>query len=790
MKLHRPSTVAALLILLTGGAAFCADYYLAPDGDDAAAGTREAPWQSLARANEVLQPGDTATFLPGDYRGAISPVNSGTADAPIVYRSAEPRAARVIPEDSAGAILLDGHEHITIADFHIDGEDWANWGIVANCRQITISGCEMRAEIGGSFFNFTVRDSSHVRLIDNLFDRGAPQCMDMVQILHSSHVVFEGNSTARAGHNTLTINYSNYVVVRANVLHNEFGRNHTIRNGGRILYEGNIMTRARDSAGSAGSVSQTANDDSIIRFNRIFDNLGAPWAVVNYVPSLDGRTGMRRGPFVNINNRWYHNVFADNLGYREGYALVFGGGAMAHNIFQNNIFYRNDWAGGHVHVDLPAMHSRDPRFINNVFFSEEPGQARIRYDGNLWSPEEADRNTQTFSGIWSQFQGNMEIDPEFVDAPNRDYRLSPGSEAIDAGAPLTWAIGSGTGRELPVDDGMFFYDGFGIEGEEGDWIAIGRGDNLAQIERVELRYYLPAILHLDREMTWEDGAPVSLPWAGEAPDPGAFEHWMDHHARIIGMATPATPERGEVVQFTISPQGGELESIFWRFGDGATSHLPEPTHVYEEAGNYGVTVRASFTDGRSSVDSLFVRVVEPVERFAPFVAADFEDETRLTHWGYHFKFYRGHQTGYAHVERPDGEGKCMHLFYQAGKRNSSTADMAPGAWDIHLYPILRFDYRIPEGVPIALEVTTFQAPERPNGFTLGGTDTRSTRYEDLAAYRLIDDGQWHTAEIDVRRVHDVHPDLLHLRQFIFYTNWQEEEGQEFWFDNFYILPEN
>ncbi|MFP3904464.1 MAG: PKD domain-containing protein, partial [Armatimonadota bacterium] len=355
--------------------------------------------------------------------------------------------------------------------------------------------------------------------------------------------------------------------------------------------------------------------------------------------------------------------------------------------------------------------------------------------------------------------------------------------------PLTWAIGSGTGRKLPVDDGMPFYDGFGIEGEQGDWIAVGSGDNVAQIERVELRYYQPAILHLDREITWDNRAPVSLPWAGEAPDIGAFERGLEYPSRVIASGRPAAPEPGEPVQFSVETQGGEVESILWDFDDGTVSREPEPTHTFERAGQYGVTVRATFADGSRSVDCFFVKVEEPVEPYAPFVEADFEDETRLTRWGHHFKFYRGHQTGFARVERPDGEGKCMHLFYDAKKRNRSTADMAPGAWNIDKYPILSFDYRIPEGVPLALEVTTFQAPDRPDGFVLGGTETRAARHEDLNEYQLIDDGEWHTIEIDVRKVREVHPELKHLRQFIFYTNWNSDEGQEFWFDNFYILPE-
>src|SRR5690606_3227357 len=62
-----------------------------------------------------------------------------------------------------------------------------------------------------------------------------------------------------------------------------------------------------------------------------------------------------------------------------------------------------------------------------------------------------------------------------------DHVPSAGSNLIDAGAHLTRAAGSGSGRILPVEDAMYFYDGFGIHGEVGDLIAIGRSDQRARI---------------------------------------------------------------------------------------------------------------------------------------------------------------------------------------------------------------------------------------------------------------------------------------------------------------------
>ena len=71
----------------------------------------------------------------------------------------------------------------------------------------------------------------------------------------------------------------------------------------------------------------------------------------------------------------------------------------------------------------------------------------------------------------------------------------------------------------------------------------------------------------------------------------------------------------------------------------------------------------------------------------------------------------------------------------------------------------------------------------------GGTPVRTARHEDLDAYTLIDDGQWHEITMDVRKAREVYPELRYLRQFMFYPGWTEDRAQEMWFDDFAILPE-
>jgi hypothetical protein len=73
---------------------------------------------------------------------------------------------------------------------------------------------------------------------------------------------------------------------------------------------------------------------------------------------------------------------------------------------------------------------------------------------------------------------------------------------------------------MRVADARYFYDGFGIPGEQGDLIWVGAAREPA---RVVARDIEQNTLTLDRNLTWEADEPVTLPYAGDAPDHGAYE---------------------------------------------------------------------------------------------------------------------------------------------------------------------------------------------------------------------------------------------------------------------------
>jgi hypothetical protein len=92
--------IHGLLLALGAGSAHAATYYVAPNGNDGAAGTLESPWQSVARAQAAARPGDTVYLRGGVYvykaattscatrRATVSAIvldKSGTEGQPIRY---------------------------------------------------------------------------------------------------------------------------------------------------------------------------------------------------------------------------------------------------------------------------------------------------------------------------------------------------------------------------------------------------------------------------------------------------------------------------------------------------------------------------------------------------------------------------------------------------------------------------------------------------------------------------------------------------------------------------------
>ena len=770
--------------IAAGGAA--RDLYIDPKGDDGGDGSQGKPWQSLAKVSAEAAAGDTVHFAPGVYEGQLNPANSGEAGKPIVFRSAK-RHEAVLAAPSGGGTMVSmaGRAWITLEGLRVTGCERSAWYRVEDSHHIAFEDCrfEMSGKGGGSRF----RNSEHIRLVGNVFSRDY-FWGNMTDLQICSYLLIEGNSFTHAGHCPLQMTQCRNAVIRANCFRNDWGRNYEFWSSGKLLVESNVVTEARDSAGSADSRAKNLYHDSIFRFNRVFRNRHTPLNSGSYFPMGAKPTSHHREPFRLVNSRIYNNTIVDNLG--QGWQ--FYGMDVSANVVFNNIFYMNDKTANGTQVWISDDISRDNQFLNNLMRGTEPGQKVVRYGSDYFTVEQMNGRMKELGGFWTEFGGNIDADPKFRAIENHDYRLAEGSAAIDAGVPVTIAIGNGEGTALPVSDAYGFFDGFGVEGEKGDWIAVARPDQIARIVRIEHRYYQPGVLHLDRKVAWTDGAPVSLPWSGKAPDMGAYERGVAHPARVDAFASPADTSPGKPVQFSLDSYGAKIESVEWDFGDDVTSTELAPTHKYAQVGNHGVTVRAKLAGGERVAGVVFVKVAIPPEDNPPLAWSDFEEATKWQ-WGFNFKFYRNDLTDWKLVDGVGHNGsRCVHLFgEQTRKSNTSTCKIAPGEWEIDKYPTIRFAYRIPKGVPVAIVLEPFVTEGLPRGVVVGGTEKHAVgRYEETDKYRLVDDGEWHTITLDARTVREKIPNLKYLRRFLLFLNWgrKPDPKMEFWFDDFAIDP--
>lgn len=846
-------------------------YYVSPTGSDTNPGTRELPWRSPEYAGERAEAGDTVIFLAGEYSGRLVPRNSGTAQAPIVFRAEQRRMARLIGHAEgtwttgesgvqalAGGrrIEVAGLSHIEIRGFEVrdtsEDKQEGGWARIADSSHVTIADCGFSG--GYLYICFLVEDSEQIRILDNDMARGT-EASDIWSIRNSRRVLMEGNSFSRTGHATGAVRDAREVVIRGNAFHAGWARNFSIGPLGcsQILVEGNVLANQFNGGRAAGPVNQILGERLILRFNTTFDACGLAWTFGGYSKT------------PHTHNRTYHNVFHGNHGVALAAGTAYGN--FRDLILQNNVFDRNDPFGSGTQFSLTGGDASSVRLLHNVLYSgREDAGALILYDrtplslnrarsGDRWAREAVQPVTHTtaagegralpvassvafarlnaeadgrimvrvgdeeaLAGVtgvsadgrdlaldreiaWEAdapviilpvpdsaiFSGNIEADPRFAEPAARDFSPADDSPLIDAGAPLTVTRAVGSGHLLPVEDVYPFYDGYGIEGEAGDLIAVGTPERRARVVNADPE---ARVLRLDRALRWDAGEPVSFPWEGSGPDVGLFEHGGNGRASVQVVADRVYVRPGDAVTLRAVTRGMTEPCRYeWHLGDGTLSQEQTVTHRYTEARDYGVRVRVTDAEGERRIGVGYVKA-EPPPSDDVLIHSTFDADD--PDWFVYWQFYRGRRsTGNASYRRilDEETGDGYVRVYPRDDPAPLPAFIHPRGWDIDRYPLVRIRYRIRNGTPIAMFVRPFPSAY----YTLWDVDSSqdSRRYyfagtpnvlarapltggDDEARPRgplprepfpreLIADGQWHEITFDVRDIRTKHPDVQVLQ---------------------------
>jgi hypothetical protein len=100
------------------------NYYVSPTGSDSAAGSKYAPFRTLARAAQVAtKPSTTVWVAPGTYAGGIKTTASGSSTARIYWVSTTKWGAKIVPPaSSTNNNAWDNRgNYVSIIGFDVDG---------------------------------------------------------------------------------------------------------------------------------------------------------------------------------------------------------------------------------------------------------------------------------------------------------------------------------------------------------------------------------------------------------------------------------------------------------------------------------------------------------------------------------------------------------------------------------------------------------------------------------------------------------------------------------------------
>ncbi|MBQ4337566.1 MAG: right-handed parallel beta-helix repeat-containing protein [Lentisphaeria bacterium] len=693
----------------------------------AAAEYRVSAGMDLEEVNQKVQPGDTVILSKGRHVGQIKPRRSGEPGKPIVYRG---EAGALLYNDKVSVIELHNLAYITLENLAVTAGPGKAWFDQVNCKYITVRKCSF-TDASGLWAPFKVNGAEFCRYEDILADGciKAPEALDgrsgftganLMDIHKAQKCVFERIHTMRGGHTPFVQWYTcSDNVIRDCMFDSRWARNFEFFNAKGMLIERCIIVNAYHGASSADTGAKLFIHDSIFRRNLIVRNADTPLVANGYTyPGMP--------PFCIRDSRLYFNTWSENGG--GGFSVndpTRNGERVLNNVFKNNIWSRNNPGGDPVGMIIGrSVRDEENQFRGNVFFGRKAGDAVIQCGRDFLSLDAAAKLRP------AMFQGNKEMDPLFTDPEKDVFTLREDSPARDQGAALTFTRSAGKGRVVEVADARYFYDGFGIPGEQGDEIRIGSAS-----ARVVARDVAANTLTVDRDLTWAANEAVNLPFSGSSPDPGAYE---------FGMASGPVM-KGERVGTVPSDYKCDYE----------------PEHIKEWA--------AWWFAGRQGPSAMALDLKEP--------AAKGKGSAKVVYVYRHPKF----------SDRVLAVGKSDEL---PALPSNLSCFISPANWDVTQYPFVRFYYRIPKDVPVGLNVRFFPKAGRPERVYLGGSPTYShSSAPAVNAYSLIDDGQWHEITVDLRKALQFAPDTVIVKDFGFRTAGNGKPGQCFWFDEFEILPE-
>lgn len=632
-----------------------ATYYVAPWGNNQKNGTSpQTPWQTLAYATYQVHAGDTLLIRGGIYsnQAFTVPTGAGTPSNPIRI-AAYPGEAPIFTGSANYAVVATINSSAIIDGLHFENLTNVTNAVDIWGSYVTIQNCTFK---NVPFQFIRMMGADHVIIQNNYFD-GNGQLQneglgDAIYAGSATHVLVQDNYDTRAGHyffDAMALsggNPSTGIILRDNTVESFWGGGIGHGSAQSLVYENNRLRHIGEGVPYIKASFEIAGMSAIVRHNVITDQAG--WYADNALDIVAEDNG---GTQDALHNRVYNNVF-----YKNGYMPIFESQRwerdLADNKVVNNIMYFNETGGStfyspaaatyigietyHAYPECPTgspdcsnyiwtQFPNDNYFSNNLILhadagADQPGVAQVTYTPNTtvagWTiPGFSDSVMQAQASYAPFVSGNIEQNPQFINADAGDFGISASSPAVSAGTHLAHTTAAGAFTTIvPVDDPYYFTDGLGMIA--GDIILIG--NNSAVV--VTAVNAAAGTLSVNAPITFASGDAVDLAdHNGAAPDLGAFPFSASAPA-LSGISASVINATSAVILWTSSSPSTTQVEYDPISGYGQTSLLDATLNTSHSAMLSGLWPNTTYHYAVISTDASGGRTVSNDGTFTTFSA--------------------------------------------------------------------------------------------------------------------------------------------------------------------------